>query len=139
MKKKVVKIFSFFGLLIALAVSAQAQFIGQYRVYIPFNFNIGQRNFKAGDYTIGSVSPFASQVLRLHKTKGRGSYITIAAANEDSSQSRVGKLVFNRYGDQYVLTEINMPTLKAEFPKSKFENKLGKMQKPERETIALLR
>ena len=94
--------------LMAALVSAHAQTLGPVVADIPFDFAVGSKSLKAGEY---SVRPFTA--------KGD----VVAISNEDSNESAVrltqpiqartvpqkATLVFHRYGERYFLSEIWTP------------------------------
>ena len=89
------------------------------RATVPFDFTVGDKLLPAGTYTITTAS---SDVIEL---RNYDKHVTIlSAATPDNKESRNGsKLVFDKYGDQYFLSEIlcrpalmnvNLPTSRAE-------------------------
>ena len=89
------------------------------RATVPFDFTVGDKLLPAGTYTITTAS---SDVIELRNYDRR--IAILSTATPDSKESRNGsKLVFDKYGDQYFLSEIlcqsasmnvNLPTSKAE-------------------------
>ena len=85
---------------------------------VPFDFTVGNKLVPAGTYTISAVSDNVIEI------QNRDAHVAmLSRTSPDDKQSRTGKLVFTRYGDQYFLSEIlcasadmNMavPTSKAE-------------------------
>jgi len=140
MKRTVLQIWLAIGLAIGLTVSAQAQISTEYRARIPFDFNVGNTTFKAGDYLIGLINPKSNQqTLAIRDAKGRSNKVFIILPKETNARRKVTKLVFHRYENQYFLSEMLTPTLGAEFLKSKQEERLARNQKPNQETIAILK
>lgn len=137
MKKAALQICTTVGLIILIAVvSAQAQ--TQYRVQIPFDFNIGQKSYRSGEYSVGLLSQAADQkVIVIRDAKGRNSYAVMPTRAESGARVDAAKLIFNRYEDQYFLAEITAPAFNAELFKSKMEERIGKNQKVRREQVAL--
>ncbi len=132
MKKTLLQICSVVGLVILLTVVTQAQ--TQYRANIPFDFSIGQKNFKAGEYSVGWLTPNAdSKVIVIRDAKGRNSYAIMPAIA--SSKTETAALTFNRYADKYFLAKINTPAFKVELLKG--EEMLGQNSKASEETVAL--
>lgn len=89
------------------------------RATVPFDFTVGDKLLPAGNYEITQVSNAAIEL------QDRDKHVAIFAhTNYDSRQSRNGsKLVFDKYGDQYFLSEVlcqpsainvNLQTSKAE-------------------------
>jgi hypothetical protein len=105
MKRKALAIASVVVLSMAVAsVSARAQASFPLAANIPFDFVVGKQTLPAGEYRIEQLSSQSVQLIR--STDGHTSTIVMtmaALANDWQSES---KLVFNRYGDQYFLSQI---------------------------------
>lgn len=140
MKKRFIQICSLFTLLVGLMVSAQAQGARNYEASIPFDFNVGNKTFAAGDYAFGLTNPLAYQEsLTIRDLKsGRTQVVLITRAQADEL-AESSELVFNRYEDRYFLAEMTTPTLSAKFLKAKTETRLAKAKSLKRETVALKR
>jgi hypothetical protein len=79
--------------------SASAQ--GRSRATIPFDFRVGSALLPAGAYDIESTD---SQAIWFRSLNGHGA--AVAQAMTTSGETKpVVKLVFNRYGNQYFLSE----------------------------------
>lgn len=89
------------GLLLA-AASAYAQTINL-KADVPFNFVVNGRMLPSGEYTIQSLG-----VDKALTISGSGQKPSIFLANTCSSlkASEHSKLVFHRYGDRYLLSEM---------------------------------
>jgi len=87
---------------------------------IPFAFTVGNTWMPAGEYTITSPS---NDVLELKSA----SHIALVAGSQSYNQSRSGgKLVFDKYDDQYFLHEVLCPdpaSLNLKVPASKTEKR----------------
>ena len=109
MKKQMFKIiatFSFLVMLAALSINAQAQTA---KINIPFGFSAGNKTLPAGAYTIKRVSEGGSSFI-VRNEKGRAAVIIPTSASlRDSSPQASMKLVFNRYGSMYFLSQVWMP------------------------------
>ncbi len=105
MTKKALAIASVVVLSMAVAtVSARAQASFPLGANIPFDFVVGKQTLPAGEYRIEQLS--SDGVLLVRSTDGHTSIIVMtmaALANDWQSES---KLVFNRYGGQYFLSQI---------------------------------
>ena len=119
MKKTALQTCSLVGLVVMIAVvSGNAQ--AQYRTHIPFDFTIGQKIYRAGDYCIDSITPFSSNPsIAIRDTQGRRSHVMMVTRGEDLSQIKMATLVFNRFETQYYLAEIRTPGFIVRPPKSK--------------------
>jgi hypothetical protein len=83
---------------------------------VPFDFIVGNKLLPSGSYTITSVSSGIIQIQNYDKH-----VTTLSTFSQDSHESRSGKLVFDKYGDQYFLAEILCPdaAVNVSFPSSK--------------------
>jgi len=74
-------------------------------VNIPFDFVAGNQTLPAGDYSVQASGPERTLILIDRKDPAASAIINSNAvvANEIQSQS---KLVFNRYGDRYFLSQV---------------------------------
>lgn len=91
------------------------------RANVPFDFQYGSTHLKAGRYNINMID---NQILQL---RGRDSAMGVVLWNDTGrGSSTTGKLVFHRYGDQYILRQVWLPNESnhIELPKSKTERRL---------------
>jgi hypothetical protein len=93
---------------------------------IPFNFMVGNTSLSAGDYSIQSTNG----ILRIYgKEKREGVYVSSTPDKPLSpTNGPDGKLIFNKYGNQYFLTKVVNPFDAAEqrLPKSASEKEAAK-------------
>ena len=92
---------------------------------IPFNFFVGKTALPAGEYIVKPISPSAL-LIQSEKSSGRAIVMTIPVQAKKSPDK--GKLVFNRYGDQYFLAKVWQPINKTgrQLFKSRLERELAK-------------
>jgi len=146
MKKQTFRIFTMLSLFTMLAVaSAHAQAAGVIRVNIPFDFIVKDTTLPAGEYTVESTSiephDKLGPLLVIRSADGRG-HATMVFANpvEASTGQAEAKLVFNRYGNRYFLSQIWTPAnnVGCELIKSSLERELAKSAaKPQTAVIAV--
>lgn len=108
MKKKTLNIFASLSLLLVVtAATAMAQgTVESTKVAIPFAFSVGNEQLPAGKYVISKNG----NTLLIRNTNGKGSVATLPAQTvANDGQAAIGRLVFNRYNDQYFLSEIWIP------------------------------
>ena len=74
------------------------------RVTIPFDFNIGSNSFTAGDYTV--KQDLQTSVVAIQSADNRSHMMTLTIGAQAGKAPEEGKLVFNRYGDQYFLSQV---------------------------------
>lgn len=99
-------------------------------VNIPFDFYVGAGKLPAGRYMVSHLSDPA--VLRVYDGEGHVS-VSFSIGISTSSTSNDAHLVFNRYGDQYFLSEVYWPgsSVARQLLKSSIETQIAKNSKPE--------
>ena len=123
-----------------LAVSAHAQTSNAQRVTasIPFAFNVGKTTLPAGKYTITVLNPTSDRkILQIRSLNGRASAI-VSTTTSSGRASDNAKLVFERYGDQYVFAQAQMDetTLAALRTKERGDKQVAKAGKKSTVVIA---
>ena len=131
MKYKTYKLVAILGIFLGFAVaSVHAQAPSKVEVNIPFEFSAGKTTLHAGRYTIKRMS---GNNVTLRSADGKSSVILNApVTNTSSDRNAVERVVFERYGDQYALSQI---CLTADSVRQIWTNKKG--AKSERLEIAL--
>ena len=128
MKNLIVKISSSVVLAIILTVvSVQAQTITRYKAHIPFDFTIGKKVYKTGDYAI-NVRNINQNAVTLSVKNAKTSDLREIAVMANGSRSLVDKtvLMFDRYDNQYVLTQLVSTNFGISVSKSKIKNRIAK-------------
>jgi len=74
-------------------------------VTVPFDFAAGSANLPAGDYTV-KATPANGMILLLNRTNPEVSAFIPANASVASDIQTQSKLIFNRYGDRYFLSQV---------------------------------
>ena len=74
---------------------------------IPFNFVVGDTQLPSGEYHVKQLRP---GVIQVQDKVTRSSAIVMTTGVQTGKTSDVGKLVFNRYGDNYFLSTIWAPS-----------------------------
>jgi hypothetical protein len=112
MDRKVIKrltmlsLVSMFTLCVAVA-SANAQLSKPIRAKIPFDFNVGNKELPAGEYTFSRLSGISNSETMTVSNADASTYVF-----QTTFQARVltpkneTTLVFHKYGDQYFLDQI---------------------------------
>src|ERR1041384_5363271 len=131
MNNKTYRFVAILGIFLGFAVvSVRAQAPSKVEVNIPFEFSAGKTTLPAGVYSIKRMS---GNNVTLRSKDGHSSVILNAPVTENSSNpNAVERLVFDRYGDEYALSQI---WLTADTGRQIWTNK--KAQKSERIEIAL--
>jgi hypothetical protein len=86
----------------SLSAVAQAQ-RKPVQVNVPFAFETGNTHLAAGVYTIRMDS---DSVLDIRGKSVTGSAMTRAMRSDDLNPSKTSKVVFHKYGNRYILTEV---------------------------------
>jgi hypothetical protein len=104
MKRQAFSIVSLLSLLlVAGSAIAQTQHV---RADIPFNFVVGNKTLPAGTYDVRRISSRDDKTLLLQSRDGVSSMMLNSNAAQTLEPSTKTKLVFNRYGNQYFLSQI---------------------------------
>ena len=88
-----------------LSAIARAQMVIKtplFRVDVPFAFMAGGVHLPAGPYIVSHVDP----TLIMIETQDGKARALVHVAIENSSSRTEGKLVFNKYGDQYFVAQV---------------------------------
>ena len=130
MKQQTYRLVAILGIFLAFAVvSVRAQAPSKVEVNIPFEFSAGKTTLPAGVYTIKRLS---GNNVTLRSEDGKSSAILNApVTNNSTDPNAVERLVFERYGEQFALSQI---WLKADTGRQVWTNKKG--PKSERIEIA---
>lgn len=106
MKVQIYRIFAIFGIFLGLVVGVgvQAQAPSRIEVNIPFEFSAGNTTLRPGVYSIKRMS---GNLLSLRNREDESAVILNAPVNLSSSDPEaVERLVFNKDGDRYLLSQI---------------------------------
>lgn len=131
MKSKIVQFLMLVGLTVGLAAFAQAQKISTYDVTIPFNFIVGEKSFKAGNYTI-QFGVFQSDYNNfiIKSSDSKQSVIVTGFVPKNNYDIIIrSNLVFNVSNEHYYLSEVNTSRTSVELYDSRPEEKTRKTNK----------
>ena len=104
MKHHIFKLTAIFALFLGFAVTGvQAQAPSKVEVNIPFAFSAEKTTLQPGVYSIRRMS---GNYLALRSADGKSTVILNAPVNLTSLDDKAERLVFNKYGDQYYLSQI---------------------------------
>jgi hypothetical protein len=122
---------------LAPAAHAQRQEM-QAKVNVPFAFESGSKHYTAGVYTISGEN---QHVMLIRGASNSG--LAMTRLDQDSQPAKKGKAVFQKYGNEYILSEIWVAgkSEHVQFLKSKAESQLqitAKMPVPTEVELALL-
>jgi hypothetical protein len=93
-------------LILLVAAPATAQAIKLTEFQIPFSFIIDGRSLPAGTYTIERLDQSKSETLIMKNSAGRTMRIFFTQRVEAEDYKEVALLVFNRYGDEHIFSQI---------------------------------
>jgi hypothetical protein len=91
--------------LTAMATTRVAQAQETVVVNIPFDFEAGKTMLPAGEYSVKVSNPTHSLILISRKDSTASAFINTNAVVSVNTQTE-SKLVFNRYGDRYFLSQV---------------------------------
>jgi hypothetical protein len=92
-------------LLVVTAASVHAQ-SNRSSITIPFSFNVGEKTFSAGEYTVEPNRRDSHNVWLLQSRSGNESVLFSTNAVWTNKTNEETKLVFNNYDGQYFLSQI---------------------------------
>lgn len=104
MSRKTFPFLLVFGLLLATNVAAQTA--PELVANIPFGFTVCQEQLAPGKYKVRPVTNANPRVVLIATADNRPIEIMCTHDVEDKKPASTGKLVFNRYGNQYFLSEL---------------------------------
>src|SRR5215216_6186287 len=105
MKNKIIQISLLLGFVFGLAGFAQAQSASEYCVNIPFDFTVGKKLFRAGDYsvTFAGLKGRRDRLVIQSKTGKDAALLVVRPKQSTLEREELNNsiLVFNRYENQY--------------------------------------
>jgi len=121
MKKQILTLAGVLSLLF-VAGSAHAQLV-QMQANIPFEFKIVNKTLPAGEYKIVPDGTLSSNVMRIENYRGTPVALVVVRRSETRHNGETNAFVFNRYGDQYFLSNLKLlgESIRWEFPRGKAE------------------
>jgi hypothetical protein len=84
----------------------QAQVVDTIVADIPFGFNVSDTTLPAGTYTIRRLDSSDPGIMEITSTDGAEKRIFLVGSAQSSKMPDQSKLIFDRVGDQYFLSEI---------------------------------
>jgi hypothetical protein len=119
---------AFFALATLVAASSAVAQEHAVKANVPFDFTVGSTHVPAGPYTIATADQRDSNLIVLRSDTGK--VAILATAYADGQKSQAGRLVFDKWGDQYFLREIQCASvdMNLELPVSKAEKSTARQQ-----------
>jgi hypothetical protein len=95
------------GLMLVLsAVPGHADDTKKIKVTIPFDFLMGNKQLKAGDYVVQSWGPAGDGALLFRSEEGSARQIVFAVPVETNKTGNHERLVFHRYGGEQFAAQV---------------------------------
>ena len=104
MNRKTFPLLIVMGLLFATSVPAQTS--QELVANIPFSFTVCQEQLPAGKYKVRPVTSANPRVVLIASENNRALEMICTHDVQGKKRASTGKLIFNRYGDQYFLSEL---------------------------------
>ena len=119
------------------AVPASAQYSGQMKVTVPFDFVVENEHMRAGDYTLQKA---ANGRLRIQSNDGRTVTTFLAMPKQGKVTAEKSHFIFHRYGGEYFLATIWTPGQEVgwEVLQGKLESELAKKATQPMETATVM-
>jgi hypothetical protein len=141
MEDIIMKMTKTIGTAVALAavvvLAAWAGEASAIRATVPFEFTVADQKLPAGEYQIVKSGAFAA--IQVQSRQNRTTILVGSAAGNTNKTGHAAALAFNKYGNQYFLSEVWMGNGPdgVQLSKSKAEKKLA--ERPESYNIAASR
>jgi hypothetical protein len=141
MTKRYFGFFAVAALVVLVAVPLSAQAV-RLTANVPFEFSAGNRTLPAGEYSLLSTS--TPQILQIRNVAMHAGTVafTNSVGNGDRAKAGAPRLVFNVYGNHYVLSQVWDGYLGTgyQLPRSRTERELARTASVKRvEIVAMLR
>jgi len=128
MKKNIINVaVTLFFLLTLGGVTCQAQTSNnQFRSYIPFQFNVGERKLPAGKYIIERINRLTSHEILVVRNANTGRSMFVPVSTTEGKREEITQLVFHRYGEISYLAQLKgvEPNLSLKLSESRAERTL---------------
>lgn len=123
MKKQIISGLALLSLMLASATGAYAQLARRVEAIVPFEFTVSGKLLPDGKYTVTQNSQSSLKI-----EGADGSALALALYAQSNTTTKEAKLVFDRIGDHYFLTQIWEPGTHAgsRIPRCKMERELIK-------------
>ena len=107
MKKQALTVLAMATLLAMGSVaSLQADSGGEVWADIPFYFMVGNTTYPTGSYAVQYTNPQGVFVIRIGEDESRSMLLWSNTVPAKSGEDNSPRFIFNRYGDQYFLTQV---------------------------------
>ena len=124
MKTRSVGVLLTLAVMFGLTAAARGQTQDALTANIPFDFVVGGTTLPAGLYSVDRPSPGEPNLLQLRREDGNPVALVFSSPVRQSDGTI--KLVFNKYNENYLLSEIWTPAGVHQLPVSRQERRLAK-------------
>lgn len=119
------------GIFVAFGISGNAQVARQYAAHIPFDFKVGHKVLKAGDYRISPMAGISNQRVIAIRNQATGKATLIGQASIDSSGTNTGgRLTFIGNNDEWLLSEVTTSGFSLKLKSGRDEGQIASSKKP---------
>src|SRR5262245_23335997 len=128
LKKQILSIVATLTLIIPMSIIGFAGLSGTVRADIPFDFIVGNKEFKAGRYTVSPLSDSNFAGTLIIRSADNGAVANFNGNNVTDKGEWQARLIFRRYGNQNFLAKVfdGRSGQGAEILKSKAEGEAAK-------------
>jgi hypothetical protein len=104
-------------------------------VQVPFGFHVGSSTLPSGEYMVDT--DVAPGILRLRSGDSKSTVMIHSMSVQAPARSDQGKLIFNKYGDEYFLSQVwkQGASTGRELPKSRREIEVAALARRGSESI----
>ena len=128
LKKQILSIIATLTLIIPMSLTGFAGLYAGVSAKIPFDFMVGGKEFKAGNYSINRLHNNNPDSMLILRSADNGAAANFNINNVTDKGTSRARLVFRRYGHQYFLAQIfdGRSGFGSELIKSKAEREASK-------------
>lgn len=106
LKKQILSIVATLTLIMPMAIIGFAGLNGRVSANVPFDFMVGNKEFKAGKYTVGRLAGGRTADTLIIRNEDDNEAANFNVNNVYGKGEARARLVFNRYGNQYFLAQV---------------------------------
>ena len=110
MKRQIAKGLAMLMVTLALAAASAAVANGQsnqaLRVQVPFEFVVGEKSLRAGEYRVSAINQ-SGDTIAISNAAGDNA-LRLTSPRERNDREKTAKLVFHSYGSTYFLSQVWM-------------------------------
>jgi hypothetical protein len=126
------------ALVLSMAVSGKCNAQEKVKANIPFEFVVGDATLPAGEYQIKSALVSDSSAQLIQRSDGSVSMMVLTNAADQKGENSNPRLIFQRYGSQYFLSQIWWGETGRQLHKSRREKELARTEQSNEVAVVLL-